>query len=83
MSRAFPPTGTGSTGRTFPIVLYHLAIVQLDYPVGPLADARVVRDQDDRPPAGDQLVEQLEDLLPGLRVQRPGRLVAPAGSAGR
>jgi hypothetical protein len=73
-----------------PLVPDDLPVVQGDDPLAPVGHGRVVGDDHDRPALGDQLVEQGQDLLPGLAVQRPGRLVGqqdqrvvdqPAGDA--
>src|SRR2546423_569776 len=52
------------------------AVANRQRSVGARGDVRVVRDENDRRPAlGPYVLERLDDLLPGRRIQRPRGLV--------
>src|SRR5437016_2104161 len=57
------------------VVALHAAIVQTNHPLTAMCDGGIMRYQNDRLPAGDQLIEQLENLLSGLAVERARRLI--------
>src|SRR5919204_4853427 len=62
--------------RDCPSAMADTAVPQLEQPVGALGDRAIVRDEQDRHPATlPQALEQRYDLIAGLRVERPGRLV--------
>src|SRR5207302_8643110 len=72
------PSGFGLYGDDLAdvsLVLHDSAIVEVDYALRSAADVGVVGDDDDGSAACDQLVEELEDLLAGLAVERAGGLV--------
>ena len=56
-------------------VTLHDAIVQANNALTPMGDAGIVGDQDDGFPDLNQLVEQFQNLLTGLAVQRSGWFV--------
>lgn len=60
-----------------PFVQPHLAVPQLDDVIRHAPDGFVVGDDDDRAPVSFVYIpDQLQDLLGGGVIQRPGRLVA-------